>query len=113
MPRPACWRRAWPWAVTIGGLVLAAAGVLVYTWVNRRPAEVDTRWSLPETLTPFNVLALLRGIERNNGFDAKSRQDLNHCIESIERFYFAGNGHGRGEPPNLRSVAEQWLARGR
>jgi hypothetical protein len=104
-------RRLWPWALAIGSFLLAALAIAIYSFVHRRPEEDVARWALPETLTPFNVLALLRGIERNNGFDPRTREDLNSTIASIEHYYFADNGKTNGDSPDLRGVAETWLAR--
>lgn len=104
-------RQIWPWVLVIGCLLLLALGVGVYSLSNQQPVETEDRWRIPETLTPFNVLALLRGIENANGFDPATRQDLAHSIKSIEHFYFAGNGQGNGEHPNLRAEAEKWVSR--
>lgn len=95
--------------VLIVGGVLAAGGVAVWVAVRKpqsaggRVAEVE----LPDDLTPFNVLNLLRQIESNNGFSPEEKSELAGSIAAIERFYFAT---GTEEPaPDLRAVASTWV----
>ncbi len=102
-------RQTWPWVVAIGVLALVAA-FFGYRALTRRPVlEVEAGPQLPETLTPFNVLALLRRIEANNGFDPNTKRELATNIQTLERYYFAG---GEDQPPDLRGVAERWVRRG-
>lgn len=62
---------------------------------------------LPDDLTPFNVLNLLRQIESNNGFSAEEKSELAGSIAAIERFYFATESE---EPaPDLKAVASTWV----
>jgi hypothetical protein len=80
-----------------------------YRALTRRPALAEEAGpQLPETLTPFNVLALLRRIEANNGFDPNTKHELATNIQTLERYYFAG---GQDQPPDLRGVAERWVRR--
>jgi hypothetical protein len=62
---------------------------------------------LPDSLTPFNVLALLRQIEARNGFDLRTKGELTDNIQSLERFYFAGvDGQ---TVPDLQQLANRWV----
>jgi hypothetical protein len=63
---------------------------------------------MPEVVTPFSVLGLLREIERNNGLTPPQVQDLKCSIEEIERHYFAGPD---GAEPDLQQIAEMWVDR--
>jgi hypothetical protein len=79
-----------------------------------RRREVQTgkdQLALPEKLTPFNVLAILRQIEHNNGYDAATKEELATSIRTIEKHYFSStNGDAA---PDLKHVAERWLAKSR
>ena len=63
---------------------------------------------MPELVTPFSVLGLLREIQHNNGLPAPQMQELAGSIERIERHYFAESD---GESIDLRQVAETWIRR--
>ncbi|MBS0266756.1 MAG: hypothetical protein JSS02_32815, partial [Planctomycetes bacterium] len=100
-------RQVWPWYLAAGAVVLLAAG-LAYGALRRRGAdESATQVRLPDALTPFNVLSLLRQVESRNGFDLKTKGELSASIQSLERYYFA---HGNGQPvPDLQQLASRWL----
>jgi hypothetical protein len=101
--------RAWiGW--TIGGLALLGAAI----WLVRRAAKpappVAGRFQIPETPTPFNVIGLLRDIQRNDGLAPDARTSLAGDIDRLERHYF---GDQHAEAPDLRGVAEVWVSRAR
>jgi hypothetical protein len=104
-------RRIWPWAVAAGVLILLAAVLGWRAWRRRRVETGEGGLHLPQTLTPFNVLSLLRRIEENNGFDPRTRQELASSIETLERYYFAGSNGS--DPPDLRRLAETWVGHAR
>ena len=90
-------------------LLLIAAFFGFRAVARGRDELADEGFQLPETLTPFNVLILLRDLERKNGFDAARREELATSIRTLERHYFAGaNGH---DDPDLHEVATQWLVK--
>jgi hypothetical protein len=103
-------RSAWPWVAAAAGVALLAllAGMVVRLW--RRPKPVDEAWKLPEPLTPFTVMGLLRQIQRNNGFDAARQAELQDSIAGLERRYFAAEGNGEFD---LKRLAEDWIRRTR
>ena len=101
----------WPWEwVVFGALGLVALGLIARLALRRKPAPEDTRPQVPEAVTPFNVLTILRNIHATNGLAAQEKDDLQESIVRIERFYFAGVG---GDEPDLRTEAERWLSRTR
>jgi hypothetical protein len=99
---------AWVWlagAVLFTGVVLA---VVVVRSMRCAPQAVESRFILPQTITPFTVLGLLRQIERNNGFDGDGKLELGGCIKRLEEHYFF---RVHDDEPNLREIAELWLQR--
>ena len=63
---------------------------------------------MPNQVTPFSVLGLLRQIERTNGLAPPQMQELAGSIDRIERQFFAESD---GESIDLRHVAETWIRR--
>ena len=102
-------RAVWPWYVG-GGAVALVLGVIGWQLTRRASyAPVDDRIQMPVSLTPFNVLSLLRQVEAKNGFDLGTKGELAASIQSLERFYFAGVDGASA--PDLRQTAERWINR--
>jgi hypothetical protein len=102
-------RQTWPYFAAGAGLVLLAWGLGWRAWRKRLVPAAAEGFQLPGQLTPFSVLAFLRQVEANNGFDPRTREELATSIQSLERFYFAGiDGQ---QPPDLRQLAERWVPR--
>lgn len=100
-------RSVWPWIVAAALLTLIA-GFAALRFRKKRESETAADLpQLPESLTPFNVLALLRQVEARNGFDAVQQRELALSIESLERHYFSA--HNGESPPDLKAAAERWL----
>jgi hypothetical protein len=99
----------WLWWVA-GGVVLSGLGVgALIALLRARPRRSSPkRFQMPEVVTPFSVLGLLREIEHNNGLTPPQVQDLKCSIEEIERHYFAGPDDAE---PDLQQIAEMWVAR--
>lgn len=98
-------RRVWPW-FALGALLVAA---LVYFGLRSRhkTAAVDTaRFRVPETVTPFTVLGLLREIESENGLQPDEHRAIAAEIEALEAHYF---GAARAAEPDLAAVARRWV----
>jgi hypothetical protein len=96
-----------PWL--IGSLAVLGAGGVCF-WLlraRRRTAPVAARFRVPEPITPFTVLGLLRDIQARNGIAAQELRELELAIQSIERGYFADDGEG----PELERLAEEWVER--
>jgi hypothetical protein len=101
-------RSVWPWMVAAALLLLIAVAAALRFRKNRQAETADLPL-LPASLTPFNVLALLRQVEARNGFDAVQKRELALSIESLERHYFSA--HNGEPPPDLKAAAERWLSR--
>ncbi len=102
--------RAGLWRLA-GGLlaaVLAVVGVLAYLRNRPRPVQ-ESRFALPDSLTPFSVLGLLREIKRHNGLPAPQLSELSRSIDQLERHYFSDK-NGEADP-DLRHIAETWVTR--
>jgi len=99
------------WIGWTAALLVALAGGFVFVRRMAKPTVAPkSRFQVPETVTPFNVIGLLRDIQRNDGLAPDARLSLAGDIDRIERHYF---GDERVEVPDLRSVAETWAGRAR
>jgi len=99
---------AWLWIV--GGVLigLVALAAMARPWARRRTPQQKHRFEMPEPVTPFTVLGLLRDIEHNNGLGDDGHRELSASIERIERHYFV---EAEAADPPLRTIAEEWLQR--
>ncbi|MBA4029543.1 MAG: hypothetical protein C0478_01290 [Planctomyces sp.] len=99
----------WPWRILVGGL-LGLVGMLMAWFVfgGTRVVAVSSGIAVPEKLTPFSALSLLKRVREAASLDEKDRAELDGSIVSIERDYFAEE-----KPPttDLRAIVEQWLLR--
>jgi hypothetical protein len=101
-------RSPWLWIALAAVPIGLAVAVGYFAWA-RRPKQVEVnRFQMPQQITPFSVLALLRDIQRNNGLSPEARGDLSASIDDLERHYFA---EANGNPPELRHIAQTWLSR--
>lgn len=99
-------RLLWPY-YALGALI--AVAILTFTIITlrrRQPKQDPSRFRLPETITPFTVLGLLKDIEQNNGLSPSKKQELASSIQSLERHYFADPSP---HEPNLLDIAERWV----
>ena len=99
---------AWIWIV--GGAVIAVAGLGIFLSRNTRSIrdERPTPFLIPEQITAFTVLGLLKRIQQKNGFDETGRQELATSINRLERHYFV---NAEDEEPDLNELAEVWIRR--
>ncbi len=100
---------AWTFSI-IGGLLLAA-GLLFFSFrrLGRRESASDAGGPhVPEHLTAFTVLGLLKSIDRDDHLSQAHRAELATLIERLEQHYFQGEGEAE---PNLRAIAEEWIGR--
>lgn len=96
-----------PWVV--GGIALVGAIVVLIRRGRRGPAvSVGDRFVVPDPVTPFTVLGLLRSIESHKGQTSAFQAELAQAIGQVERSYFARSD---GPPPDLQAIAETWARR--
>jgi hypothetical protein len=99
---------AWMWPV-FGLLAAGVALVVVVVSASRRAPQIEVpRLELPDSITPFTVLGLLRQIERNNGFDGNGKQELATCINRLEQHFFFRIDD---DEPDLKEIAANWIRR--
>src|SRR5262249_14130562 len=101
-------RFGWLWWLGGGLLSLAFVSVAIRVLRSRPKRVAATRFQMPELVTPFSVLSLLREIQHNNGLPTPDKQELAGSIERIEHRYFADSD---GDPVDLQAVAESWIRR--
>jgi hypothetical protein len=101
----------WLWFI----LALAAAGggtLLVWRRRHARPTlEADRpRYCVPTPTTPFNVLNLLRQIQRDEHLrlSADRRAELTRAIGELEQRYFAPPTNGKPDR-DLAALARTWV----
>ncbi len=99
--------RAWMWGIPA---VLVAGAGAIFGWrrLQRPRAAVAARFSVPEPLTPFSVLGLLRDIHTRNGLAPEASRELAGEIATLERHYF---DEAAAAPPDLRHIAQRWVGR--
>jgi hypothetical protein len=97
----------WTWTL---GLAIAAGVVigLRKLFASLRQAPEQARYIVPEDLSAFTVIGLLRQIESNNGLSEDSRDELNGQITKIESHYF---GDEEATSPDLGEIARSWVQR--
>ena len=102
-----------PWLLVIlGGIGLLAVILLIFLWSRRPRRERAQGLSMPEQVTPFTVLGLLRQIERKNGLSEKRKRQLTESIVSIERYYYAPDEvRTQLQQPDISDIAQNWVKR--
>jgi len=103
--------RVWVWCLVAGVAVLAAAVVVLLRKARVTSPEREFSIEVPEQITPFTVLGLLRHIQFNNGLNDIGKQELASTIRGVEQYFF-GSGNG-AEEPDLKNIAESWVAKTR
>lgn len=101
---------SYAWIAWTGLIVLlvAAAGTAVVLVLWRGEQVVENRFQMPDQVTPFTVIGLLRHIESNNGLDESGRSELQGAIRQLEECYFASD---QREEPDLEQLARRWIER--
>ncbi|QDV37512.1 hypothetical protein [Tautonia plasticadhaerens] len=97
----------WLW-VSLGAAAVVVVAVLAVAFRPREADQVPEAYRIPEPLTPFTVLGLLRDIERHDGFPGPQHDELAATIDRLETYYFVTPA---GEEPDLRGIAEDWVRR--
>jgi hypothetical protein len=92
-----------------GAAVLVLAGiVLAVLQLRKAPSRRAQSFTLPDKLTPFTVMGLLRQIEGTVTLSASDEADMRRDLAALEQHYFAAaeNGH-----VDLQPLAQRWLER--
>jgi hypothetical protein len=98
--------RAWLWWALGGLAALVVAALLAWRLWPRGEVVESERFRIPEPLTPFTVLALLRDVLQHGGLNEAKRRELAESIQYLERHYFAAPAP---DEPDLRRIAETWV----
>lgn len=93
-------------------LVIGAVLLAVFRKGKGQIQQVSPKFAMPDNPTPFNVLSLLKDIERSNGFAADAKQELKTSIQRLERQYFADDEQPQ-ETVDLQEVAKTWVRKAR
>jgi hypothetical protein len=99
---------AWLWLPIAAIAAAVVVGSLVRRAVRGRRRVEAARFSVPEQVTPFTVLGLLRDIQHNNGLSDTDKIALGASIDRLEKHYFAEAEQGE---PDLRGIAVDWVAK--
>ncbi|MFN3243878.1 MAG: hypothetical protein ACE37K_20395 [Planctomycetota bacterium] len=103
----------WAW------LLLGAGAVLYLVWfffakpADSAPVEDVAALRMPESVTPFSVLALLHQIRMRGDFVDEQRTLLEVDMRRIEAGYFdkAAEAAESGERADLEKIARHWLSK--
>ena len=98
----------WLWLPLVAIAVVLAGGFAAIRALRGRRRIETARFLVPEHLTPFTVLGLLRDIQHNNGLDVAEQQELAASIDRLERHFFAAP---QQQEPDLRDIAAAWVAK--
>ena len=99
-------------SIVVGLLCLAGtAGYFLYRSKTSAITPSAALWQVPEDITPFSVLTLLKSIEKSNGMPADAHAELAQSIAQIERYYFANDADL--VRPDLGSEARTWVGKAR
>ena len=89
-------------------LLIALLGAIAIIRSTGVETDRGRRYEVPESLSPFTVIGLLRDIEHNNGLTDDGRSELRRDIDRIERYYYQDR---RDEQPDLEAIARGWVDR--
>ncbi len=106
-PRP-LWQK-----ILFAALVGAGIGgslLLVRRRVTKTAVE-PPRHVLPDALTPFNVIALLRDLQADphRRWTSTQSNELAATIQELESHFFSGRRNGHPEP-DLAAIGQRWIA---
>lgn len=99
-------QNAWvmPVSILLGLIVLI---VVAYKMTSKPSVAVATTgFQLPENITPFTALGVLRDIQQNNGLSPEGKEELGSSISRLEQYYF---DKPEGEEPDLTQVLKRWV----
>jgi hypothetical protein len=101
-------KQNWVWTAVVVVALLLLAGVLLRFLGGGGSKAPATALKMPEHVTPFTVLGLLRAIHEQPSLDEVQRQELRASIQRLEAHYFSPTA---GDALDLQSLAKGWLER--
>jgi hypothetical protein len=100
--------RRWIWWLT-GGAALALVALVLSLLLLRRPAlHPANDFALPDRLTPFTVIGLLRQIQASGRLSQPQESEMRSDLATLEEHFFAQAENGQLD---LKPLAERWLAK--
>lgn len=98
------------WIVpAIAAVCLLFLAVGAYKMLTRKKKAIAlARYHIPENITPFTVLGVLKDIERNNGLSDAGKQELGSSITRLEQYYFE---QPKGNEPDLNEIVHRWVSK--
>ncbi|MEQ1630901.1 MAG: hypothetical protein ABL997_00915, partial [Planctomycetota bacterium] len=96
------------WAWYAGGAAVLLLLVLGFGMRRKPTAVLVTGLQIPQQVTPFTVLGLLRQIHASGGLDDAAARELTAAMTRIESGYFATEAD---EAVDLHALATDWVAR--
>lgn len=99
---------SYSWIYTIIGVVAVLIAIFAgYQLLNKKEEDVvETGYQLPNEITPFTVIGLLKTIHQNNGLSSDKKEELKESIVTLEKKYFENDSK---ETDDLVEVANRWL----
>ncbi|MHC5065611.1 MAG: hypothetical protein ACYTG5_16730 [Planctomycetota bacterium] len=98
----------WMWVVLPLLLLGSVLGFGIYRRTHR-PVVVDpSLFQVPQRVTPFTVLGLLKRIREHEAIGAQYGEELDRVIGELEKVYFDDED---APAPDLRRLAEEWVAK--
>ncbi|MFT4548149.1 MAG: hypothetical protein ACI9MB_002100, partial [Verrucomicrobiales bacterium] len=99
----------WLWAAVIAAAALIfLIGAIILWPKSEEVAKKSGRYELPDEITPFYVITLLRRIREENNLKSDTLGQLDESIANLEKHYFLDEA---SEEPDLKGIAEGWIQR--
>ena len=104
-------RPVWHWLVLAAVVLTAAGGVA--GWLRQRTpalAQAVARYNLPEPLTPFAVISVLRRMHTDAElrWSEANRTELAQTIQRLETHFF-GRERNADPEPDLTGIGRRWV----
>lgn len=97
---------SWQWIFLVF-LVVGAAGYALYrTGHTTQPDTLSTELVMPDPLTPFTAIGVLRKIKEQADLSSEDNEALSKTMRSLETNFFSPGSHPL---PDLRETLRPWL----
>jgi len=96
----------WQWMVLIL-LVVGAAGYALYRTGNAtQPETMSSELAMPDPLTPFTAIGLLKKIKKESALSEEDSEQLAATLRSLETDFFSPESR---DLPDLKKTLRPWL----